>query len=243
VLATSPENIDLEIDTKQFPYEIADGKMLFTGENWKAESRWFMEYESGTHRIAYKTGDEDCVRGDWSKYFVSEVRPGVVRMHGAFTRVPKVGNYLILRHSKRDHAGMFILESQNIKLENVNVYHTAGLGFLAQFSRNLDYRKVKFIPNAAKNRYFSGHDDGFHSSNCAGSISITNCEFGGLMDDPVNVYGTSVKIIEKMDTRKHCLTFDACQNVEVSGIFFEGDVLSKDIKFERMDASQIRSLF
>jgi hypothetical protein len=202
VLETSAKNIDLEIDTKQFPYEITNGKLIFTGENWKAESRWFMEYEANTHRIAAQTGDEGCVRGDWSKYSVEELKPGTIRMNGEFTRTPAVGNYLILRHSKRDHAGIFIQESKNVSLKNVNIFHCTGLGVLSQFSRNLNYNNVKFIPNAAKNRYLSGHDDGFQVSNCAGKVSITNCEFGGLMDDPINVHGTSVKIIERLSTTK-----------------------------------------
>jgi hypothetical protein len=58
------------------------------------------------------------------------------------------------------------------------------------------------MPNAAKNRYFSGHDDGFHVSNCAGHVNIDHCEFGGLMDDPINVHGTSVKITERLNDRK-----------------------------------------
>ena len=202
VLAATPKNIDLEIDTKQFPYEITDKKLIFVGENWKAESRWFMEYEAETHRIAAGTGDAGCVRGDWSKYFVEELKPGTVRLNGEFTRTPAVGNYLILRHSKRDHAGIFIQESSNVSLENINVYHCAGLGVLAQFTRNLTYTNVKFIPNAAKNRYLSGHDDGFHVSNCAGRVFIDKCEFGGLMDDPINVHGTSVKITEKISDQK-----------------------------------------
>lgn len=202
VVATSSKTIDLEIDVQQFPYEITDGKLIFKGENWKAESRWFMEYVADKHLIAAGTGDEGCVRGDWNKYSVEELKPGTVRMNGEFTRTPAVGNYLILRHSKRDHAGIFIQESQNVKLENVNVYHCAGLGVLAQFTRNLDYKNVKFMPNAAKNRYFSGHDDGFQVSNCAGKVTISDCEFGGLMDDPINVHGTSVKVMEKISDRK-----------------------------------------
>jgi hypothetical protein len=205
VLAVSPQNIDLKIDTIQFSYEISEGKLLFVGENWKAESRWFMEYESETHRIAARTGDRNCIRGDWSKYSVEELAPGIVRMKGEFTRTPAIGNYLILRHSKRDHAGIFIQESKNVSLENVNIYHCAGLGVLSQFTRNLNYNNVKFIPNGSKNRYLSGHDDGFQVSNCAGQVTITNCEFGGLMDDPINVHGTSVKIIEKLtDTKLKC---------------------------------------
>ena len=199
IIAVSAKNIDIEIDTKQFPYEIAEGALLFIGENWKARPTGFMEYEANTHRIAAGTGDEGCIRGDWSKFSAEELKQGTVRMNGSFTRTPAVGNYLILRHSKRDHAGIFIQESSNVTLENVNVYHTAGLGILSQFTRNLTYRNVKVIPNSAKNRYISGHDDGFHISNCAGKIAITECEFGGLMDDPINVHGTSVRVIEKMN--------------------------------------------
>ena len=202
VLAATPKNIDLEIDTKQFPYEVADGKLLFTGENWKAEPSGYMEYVADKHLIAPQTGDEGCIRGDRNKRSFEELKPGTVRMNGEFTRTPAVGNYLIIRHSKRDHAGIFIQESQNVKLENVNVYHCAGLGVLAQFSRNLDYQNVRFMPNAAKNRYISGHDDGFQVSNCAGQVNINRCEFGGLMDDPINVHGTSVKIIEKLSELK-----------------------------------------
>lgn len=202
VLAATPKNIDLEIDTKQFPYEVADGKLLFTGENWKAEPSGYMEYVADKHLIAPQTGDEGCIRGDRNKRSFEELKPGTVRMNGEFTRTPAVGNYLIIRHSKRDHAGVFIQESQNVKLENVNVYHCAGLGVLAQFTRNLDYQNVRFMPNAAKNRYLSGHDDGFQVSNCAGQVNINHCEFGGLMDDPINVHGTSVKIIEKLSELK-----------------------------------------
>lgn len=199
ILAATPKNIDLEIDTIQFPYELTSGKLMFTGENWKAAPNGFMEYEANTHRIAAGTGDNGCIRGDWKRYSVEELKPGTIRMNGEFTRTPAVGNYLILRHSKRDHAGVFILESSNVTLENVNLYYCAGLGVLSQFSRNLNYRNVKVIPNSIKNRYISGHDDGFHVSNCAGKVTITKCEFGGLMDDPINVHGTSVKIIEKMN--------------------------------------------
>ncbi|MDP2338101.1 MAG: alpha-1,3-galactosidase B, partial [Bacteroidota bacterium] len=87
VLATSPANIDLEIDTTQFPYEITDGKLIFVGENWKAIPWGFMEYEAGTHLIAAGTGDE-CIMGDWSKYSVEELKSGTVRMKGVFTRTP-----------------------------------------------------------------------------------------------------------------------------------------------------------
>lgn len=202
VLSTSPTTVELEIDAKLYPYKVENGKLIFVGEDWQAESHWFMEYEANTHRIAAQTGDGGALKGDWKKYNVTEVKPGLIRLNGAFTRTPAVGNYLILRHSKRDHAGIFVLESNNVKLTNINVYHCAGLGCLSQFSRNLTYNNVNFIPNPSKNRYLSGHDDGFQVSNCAGKVNILNCSFGGLMDDPINVHGTSVKIMEKLSATK-----------------------------------------
>jgi hypothetical protein len=41
----------------------------------------------------------------------------------------------------------------------------------------------------------SGHDDGVHISNCRGLVLIEGSRFHGLMDDPVNVHGTSVRIV------------------------------------------------
>ncbi|MES1218126.1 MAG: alpha-1,3-galactosidase B, partial [Bacteroidota bacterium] len=115
----------------------------------------------------------------------------------AFSRKPAIGNILVMRHSERDHAGIFIADSKNIQLEKINIYETAGLGVLSQYSENLFFSFLKVVPNKTKGRYYSGHDDGCHFSNCKGKIVLENCEFAGLMDDPINVHGTAVQIIEK----------------------------------------------
>ena len=39
----------------------------------------------------------------------------------------------------------------------------------------------------------------FTFSNCKGQILVDSCRFSALMDDPINVHGTSVRIIEKKD--------------------------------------------
>ncbi|MCW3116785.1 MAG: alpha,3-galactosidase, partial [Chitinophagaceae bacterium] len=122
---------------------------------------------------------------------------GTVRLQYHFSRKPAIGNILVLRHSQRDHAGIFIVDSKNIQLEKINLYQTAGLGILSQYSENLFFRFIKVVPNKKKGRYYSGHDDGCHFSNCKGKIVVENCEFAGLMDDPINVHGTAVQIIER----------------------------------------------
>lgn len=47
---------------------------------------------------------------------------------------------------------------------------------------------------------------------------------------------------EPYHTRKNCLTFEACLNVSVSRNVFEGDVLAKDIRVEKMDPKQVNSV-
>jgi hypothetical protein len=48
-------------------------------------------------------------------------------------------------------------------------------------------------------------------------------------------------LYEPFHYRKHFITFDACLNAEVNGNVFEGDVLSKDIRIEKMDARQLKT--
>ena len=109
---------------------------------------------------------------------------------------------LVMRHAERIHSGIFIQESKNITIENVNLYHATGLGALAQYSEDLTFDGYRAIPNPVKNRYFGGGDDGLQVSNCKGKITVKNCEFAGLMDDPINVHGTSVQVIQKVSDKQ-----------------------------------------
>jgi hypothetical protein len=81
-----------------------------------------------------------------------------------------------------------------VTIENVDLFHSAGLGLLAQFTENLTVRGFRAVPSPAR-RVLSGHDDGVHVSNCRGHVLIERSRFHGLMDDPVNVHGTSVRIV------------------------------------------------
>ena len=204
VEAVAAGYIDISINTRESPYIIENGKLNFVGEGWKSPmSDWgVMEFDRASRRIVPGTGDASCFGGDYSGYKADELSYGLVRLRYAFKRKPAKGNFLILRHSARDHAGVFIVDSKNIRVENVTVYQTAGLGILSQYSENLSFLNTRFIPNEAKGRMFDGHDDGLHFSNCRGQITVDSCRFVALMDDPINVHGTSVKIIEKLDSKR-----------------------------------------
>jgi hypothetical protein len=202
VLEADAKHIKVKIDTFQFPYKVHDKGLTFKAEGWEADwkltsASWLIEMNREDHIIPANTGDSGCVRGNLDAVKYIDLEPGIVLMKGEFTKTPGVGNYLILRHSTRDHAGMFFFHSKNIKLENINIHHTSGLGILSQYCENIEMRKVNNIPNPHKNRYLAGHDDALHFMGCKGELIIDSCRALGLMDDPINVHGTCVTVVEK----------------------------------------------
>jgi hypothetical protein len=201
VLEADSVHLLLQIDTFQFPYQIHENKLTFHAEGWKADWKlsggsWLIEIDQD-HIIPAFTGDHGCVNGNLSQAKYTSMGTGLVKIAGKFTKWPTVGNYLIMRHSTRDHAGIFLYHSSGLKLENINVYHTSGLGILSQYCQDIDMEKVNMIPNPHKNRYLSGHDDGLHFMGCKGNININACHAQGLMDDPINIHGTYLPVHER----------------------------------------------
>ena len=188
------DHLDLRIDDRQFPYVIEGGKLVFVGEGWKSAWGDAMEFDGRTLRVVARTGDDGCLGPRWRDYRAEELAPGRVRLRHRFGRRPAPGNVLILRHSARDHAGLFIVDSRDVSVENVDLHHCAGLGLLAQYSENISLRGYRAVPSPRR-KVLSGHDDGVQVSNCRGMVRIEDCRFHGLMDDPINVHGTSVRIV------------------------------------------------
>ena len=200
VVAVADDYIDIRI-ADESPYVIEEGKIVFKGKKWISGWWGTIEFEKNSHVIPQASGD-GCLGSGWGNYRAEEIGPHHVRLHYKFKRTPALGNYLVMRHNSRLNAGMFFFHSKDIELKDINVYHTGGLGLLGQFTENLSFERVNIVPNPAKNRYFSGHDDGIHISNCRGIVRVKDCTFGGLMDDPINVHGTSVRVIKKVADNK-----------------------------------------
>jgi hypothetical protein len=203
VLEVKEKSIRVSINLKESPFRIEEGKLFF-GTSKDNLRPWTstMEFDRDGGFVVPQTGDWGCLGEGWQNYLAENILPGIIEINLPFQRKPAIGNYLIMRHAERIHSGIFIQDSKNITIENVNLYHATGLGILAQFSEDLTFNGYRAIPNKFKNRYFGGGDDGIQISNCKGQITIENCEFAGLMDDPINVHGTSVKVIEIVNVKQ-----------------------------------------
>jgi Right handed beta helix region len=211
IVAITNTSIDVAINIES-PYKIENEKIFFLGEGWKSELNDAMEFDKETKFISQGCGD-GCLGNEFYSYKANEIGPGIVRINYQMSRKPGLGNYLALRHSARDHAGTFIVNSRNVTIENLKMHQNSGLGILSQYSENLTFNNVHCVPNPKKNRVFAGHDDGLHFSNCKGQISVNQCRFLGLMDDPINVHGTSVQIIEKITGKKLLCKFMHDQSI------------------------------
>jgi hypothetical protein len=213
VVASEKDHVDLRIDPVQFPFVVEDRKLVFTGEDWKSPWGGVMEFDRDSHLIPPGTGDETLAGGLGNMYKAEKIGDDMVRINKRIRNLPKKGNFLVLRHNERIHSGIFLFHSRDVQVRNVNLYNTGGLGVLSQFTENIVLDNTNVIPNAAKGRYLSGHDDGAHFSNCRGQITVENCRFAGLMDDPINVHGTCVRIMEKRGEKALLCRFMHAQSV------------------------------
>jgi hypothetical protein len=196
VLTASAQQVDVAVDSQMYPYQMQDRQLYFFNGDTYTPYFGAIEFDALTRRTTYCAGDR--FRSDWQE----EVAPGVIRFHGKFDPLPVVGNLLTLRHSPRIHPGILVHHCGNVTLSDITLYNTCGLDVLAQFSYDLRFTNISMRPNdTAGRRVVSCHDDGLHLSNNSGSIVIDGCYFHGLMDDPVNVHGTALRIREITDAR------------------------------------------
>ena len=133
VIESTPDYMEIEIDACQYPYIIENKRLTFVGEGWKSGVWSIMQFDPKTHFVLPNTGDNL----GWRSYDAIEVSPGRVRLSDpkreANKFYPAPGTILVLRHSTRDHAGIFIYHSTDTKMENLKLFHSvfeSGILFL-----------------------------------------------------------------------------------------------------------------
>ncbi len=199
VTAFTDSTVDVYIDPIAFPHVVRDLRVVFdigAGEESPMNQWGVIQFDANTRTVRRTTGD----RFQLGKML--EDLGGNVYRFASNNPDTAVGSIIVLRHNERQHAGIFTEKCRNITIEDVTVHCCGGLGCLAQFCDTLTYRRVHFLPNtAAGRRVISGRDDGMHITCCSGTVTITECSFLGLMDDPINVHSCCVTGVEWLDDR------------------------------------------
>lgn len=219
-------------------YEIVDGKMNLYGEGWKSNINHCIEFDKELETCRYSQG--------WnvlSRTSAQEISPRIVRFATPSDFSPKKGNTLTIRDIIRDQVGMFINQSRQVTLTDMQMHYMHGLGIISQYAENITMNNVKCMPRPESGRLLAASADMMHFSGCKGKIIVDGCYFDGAQDDPINIHGTNLRVIEKVNSNTLNLRFSHGQSYGFQA-YFPGDTVAfgKAVTMERVSKSRVRSI-
>ena len=197
VVARNGLTVDVFVDPERFPHR-------FTGDNLEFDVGADEWYAYGKKAIVFEGHSLRARRGVDDVFFesVEAIGENVYRLTMKKDCDVHVGDLLNMRHNARIHAGVFSEKCKNITVSNITFHSCGGLGCLAQFCHDVTYKGVHFLPDKKAGRLVSsGRDDGMHLTCNSGTVTVTECTFHALMDDPINVHGCCVTSDEVVDER------------------------------------------
>jgi len=197
VVAKNSLTVDVFVDPECFPHRFEVGNLYFdTGaDEWYPFDKHVIVFEP--HSLRARKNVADVAFTD-----IAPLGSSVYRMTLKREANIQVGDLLNMRHNARIHAGMFSEKCTDIVAENITFYSCGGLGCLSQFCHNMTYRGVHFLADKRLGRRVSsGRDDGIHVTCNSGTVTVTECTFHALMDDPINVHGCCVTSDEIIDDK------------------------------------------
>ncbi len=200
IVACENDYLDLKVDKRSYPYVIERDTVFFTGEGWKMPvlAMYSTLYDKESKEIAYTTWD--ATFGNLFTEKAEEIAPGIIRFHGAPGRIIAPGNVVALYHVRYFANGITIAGATDVTLKDITLYHTLGHGVCGIHSENITMDNVSSRVNDAKGRYFSIVADASHFTECKGQINVFGCAHTGQGDDFINVHGTSVRILDVIDS-------------------------------------------
>lgn len=81
------------------------------------------------------------------------------------------------------------------------MHYAEGMGLIAQTSENITLNKFAVRLKEGSDRYFTTQADATHFSGCEDLIKSEYGFYEGMADDAINVHGTYLKIMERIDNQ------------------------------------------
>lgn len=167
------------------------------GEGWTMRHSWGIAFDGDTKHLVYNTSDIGCpTKG------ASEVAPRRIHAPGWKDARLVPGTVVAMHGWGRPTPGIFLSHDVNTTIENVKVHYAEGMGLLAQLCENITLEKFGVcLKGDADPRYFTTQADATHFSGCKDKIVSCNGLYEGMMDDAINVHGTYLKVVKRVDDR------------------------------------------
>lgn len=189
--------VDFEIDRDSL-YEIRGGKLYFYGKDYHcfADENALNAHWIGLIRA--KTPDKiqrvshpliGAVKN------VSDLGGRRIRVHYPNTLRFKKGDCFYLFDVRRQFAGIFVNQCENVVLDHIKQRFNYSLALVAQNSKDVSLINSKFAPEKNSARKMASVADFIQICMCRGSIKIENNLFDGAGDDCLNVHGIHFKIM------------------------------------------------
>ena len=174
-----------------------DGFFETYGDGWTMRHNYGIAFEGDTKHLVYNTSDVYCpIKG------VKEIAPRRILAPEWKDQRLVPGTVMALRGWFRPTPGIFLSHDVNTTIENVQVHYAEGMGLLAQLCENITLDKFGVCLRGENDpRYFTTQADATHFSGCKGKIVSRNGLYEGMMDDAINVHGTYLKVVKRVDDR------------------------------------------
>lgn len=204
VLEVTPRHVDLEI-APEFPHEIRNGVLVFTNgmkSNGPATTVTSGEilYPYGS-LLAFDPVKRETAFMARDRYRVGDgiaadrIGPGRVRL-----KIPEIsanpGDVLVFSPKGREVPGFIISDCSNIRLTDITLHHSGGMGVIAQRSADIFVNRMRVTPPPGGKRIVSTTADATHFVNCKGRIELVDCVFEQQKDDATNIHGLYAKIVD-----------------------------------------------
>ena len=191
VLESTPNSVVIQV-AEGSTYTVEKGRFAWTGDLGPG---WTMVQQADP---AAKT----CWRlGQWDPFGTAKAED----LGGGKVRLTyKTGNFGMtkgrqfqFRNVERDTTSAVNTRCKDIVFRDCDFYSLPGMGIVSQFSENITFERVNVVPRPGTIRTCPAWADCFHFSGCRGDILVDSCRFSGTQDDPINVHGTHLRLIEK----------------------------------------------
>ena len=257
ILAVEDEHFDVRF-AEDYPYKIDNGLLIFTdfprpkdknehaigtafGSDGKATYPFggLLEFDAKKRETAFLAWD----------YWIGE--PGTLpakelgdRKVRIFRKGVKgtVGNIMVFGPNHRKIPLFTLADCENIRFENVNMYHSGGMGIVGLRSRDIEVKRCKVTPPPGKNRIVSLTADATHFVNCNGKILLEDCVFENQKDDATNVHGIYAQIVDMgtPDSSKCATAWIDVRLIHAQQYGF--DFVKKDMKLDFVDGPSMNTV-
>ena len=203
VVKASPFYVTFKVD-KTGSYCEENGQYYWYGTDYKFG--FLDNNNSGFWMISARPSNYSHIKRNGAHPFsdaasLRETAPGVFQARFVTPKDYEVGQMFYFYPVERKNVGIAVINSKNIRFENITQHFNYSLAFVAQNSENITVDSSTFAPQPDSDIELASLADFVQISMCRGNIKINNCTFDSAGDDAANVHGFHFKIVEQQRDR------------------------------------------